>query len=167
MIDNTDNRTNVPVSSLPAPRERIITNNTPQVASKPIVTSAPPPSSRAIMQPVPKPVAAPEPPVAVRPPPVASRNPPPPPARNFSPQSSPRSSVTNVNSTSGESIGFVNQQKTILDGRWTFQTDIPPPRQYPSGEPASGHKSKVPPPIPAARISVNKRAPPPPPTRVS
>ena len=54
--------------------------------------------------------------------------------------------------------------RSISDGKWTFQSDVPLPRQFPSGDPPavgpSTGKARPPPPPPRGAV---KRAPPPPP----
>ncbi|KAJ3311685.1 hypothetical protein HDV04_003830 [Boothiomyces sp. JEL0838] len=112
------------------------------------------------------------PPVAARdPPPVAARDPPPvgtrstlqPPAKPSlpsSPNHSPRSSIQDISKPNFSVTS--NSSKTITEGRWTFQTDIPLPRQFPSGDPpvTSGIQGKArPPPPPPSRNSVRKAPP--------
>ena len=178
----------------PAPRNRTNSNASPPVVvrggpSIPIPPSRasmqpPPRPGPSVPQSRPPPVAPRNdpPPVAPRndPPPVFSRQeppaviprneptsrqaPPPPPARH-SPHSSPRNSISHIAQPSSSSLGSrPSVTPTIQDGRWTFRTDIPLPRQFPSGEPALLKARPAPPPPVSSRLSV-KRPPAVPPPR--
>ncbi|KAI8898561.1 hypothetical protein BC833DRAFT_589331 [Globomyces pollinis-pini] len=154
-----------PLSSAPPPAPR--QNNPPPTANRP-----PPPPAKPISPPQVRNLPPPQRNVQTITPPPAAPRPAPPPATAPrapivasrsgipSPKPSPRSSLNDVSEVGRPRNGSVASitGKIIQDGRWTFQTDLPPPRQFPSGDPlpssrtsTTGGRARPPPPPPPSR----------------